>query len=221
MQGSFEQWRHGNNVPPLADSNRGDWCWINRLALSEDLLVYAPADQELMANRFERLRFGLRLDDSDQLRAQVTTYRRRWRQFLALFNFFQFSGVLLVFTTSEVEAGTAPNLELAVTGMLSGAWKKAIEETVSSLEPFVKALAAAARMVPEVEYYSDDVGDELFAELAWPDLKKPVAVLAGDQASFAEKWQTMGWIVCTDSDLKAKGWQWMIELLPEAAEGVA
>ena len=171
-----------------------------------------------MANRFERLRFGLRLDDSEQLRVQATTYQRRWRRFHALFNLFQFSGVLLAFTTSEVESGTAPNLELAVTGTLSDAWKEVIEETVSSLAPFAKALAAADRAVPDVEYYSDEIGEELFAELAWPDLSKPVAVLTGDQASFAAKWQTMGWTVCTDTDLKAKGWQWVIDLLPAAAE---
>jgi DEAD/DEAH box helicase domain-containing protein len=220
MQGSFERWRHGYSVPPLSESNRGDWCWINRLALSEDLLVYAPADQELMANRFERLRFGLRLDDSEQLRVQATTYQRRWRRFHALFNLFQFSGVLLAFTTSEVESGTAPNLELAVTGTMSDAWKEVIEETVSSLAPFAKALAAADRAVPDVEYYSDEIGEELFAELAWPDLIKPMAVLTGDQASFAAKWQTMGWTVCTDTDLKAKGWQWVIDLLPAAAEEI-
>jgi DEAD/DEAH box helicase domain-containing protein len=199
MQGSFEQWRHGYRVPPPGESNRGDWCWINRLALSEDLLVYAPADQELMGNRFERLRFGLRLDDREQLRAQTATYQRRWRQFQALFNLFQFSGALLVFTRSEVDSGTAPVLALAVTGTLSDAWKGVIEETVSSLGPFAKALAAVDRAVPAVEYYSDEIGEELFAELAWPDLDKPVAVLTGGQASFAAKWQAMGWTVCTDT----------------------
>jgi len=218
MQGAFELWRHGYNVPPLGKSNRGDWCWSNLLALSEDLLVYAPADQELMASRFEHLRFGLRLDDSEQLRAQRVTYQRRWRQFQALFNLFQFSSALSVFTTSEVASGTTPILELAVTGTLSDAWKGVIEETVSSLEPFARALANAGCAVPEVEYYCDEVGDELFAELAWPDVDKPVAVLTGDQASFAAKWQATGWTLCTDADLKAKGSQWVIDLISAAAE---
>jgi hypothetical protein len=202
-------------VPPLGESDRGAWCWINRLAPFEDLLAYAPVDQDLMASRFDRLRHALRLDDAEQVRAQ-TSYLARWRQFQALLNLLQFSESLVVFTTSEAAAGTAPILELGFADALPTAWQAVIDETVSSLEPFAKALAASGRVVPVVEYYDDAIGDELFAELAWPDLTAPLAVLSGDQASFAGKWQAAGWSVCTDADLKAKGWQWVMDLLPPA-----
>jgi DEAD/DEAH box helicase domain-containing protein len=227
MQRSFEQWRHGWSVPPLGESDRGAWCWLNRLSLFEDLLAYAPVDQDLMASRFHGLRHALRLDDSEQVRAGGAAYRTRWRQCQALLNLFQFSGSLVVFTTSEAEAGTAPLLELGMTGAAPAAWQQVIDETIAGLVPFAKALAAAQCVVPVVEHYCDALGDqlgdvlgdELFAELAWPELAAPLAVLSGDQASFARQWQAAGWTVCTDGELKAKGWQWIIDLLPSVDGG--
>ena len=213
-----EQWQNGYSIPPLGEANKGDWCWFNRLGITEDLLVYAPIDQELMANRFERIRIALRLDDSESQRSQVNTYRRIWRSFHALLNLFQFSAGLTVFTTSEVAVGTAPVLHFVSGESVSSDWQEVIDEVVSTLEPLTKAMARANCVVPELEYYSDDLPDDLFAELAWPKIKRPIAVLVGDQGAFAEQWQNAGWIVCTDKDITVKGRQWMIGLLPKVTE---
>ena len=39
-----------------------------------NLLVYAPVDETLLESRFDGLQFGLRLDDSEEQRAQATAY---------------------------------------------------------------------------------------------------------------------------------------------------
>lgn len=218
MQTAFQQWRYGFSVAPLGEQNQGDWCWSNRLALTEDLLVYAPADSELMASRFDRLRIALRLDDSEGQRAQVTAFRTLWRRFHALLNLFQFPERLTVFTTSEVEAGVAPELELVIAGMIPPGWQQVVDTVVSTLQPLAKALALAGCVMPELEYYADDLVGDAFAELAWPNASTPVAILTGDQRSFTEQWQNAGWMVCTDLDIVAKGRQWVIDLVPKAPD---
>jgi len=218
MQTVFQQWRYGFSIAPLGEQDQGDWCWSDRLALSEDLIVYAPADQELMASRFDRLHIALRLDDSEEQRSQITQFRTLWRRFHALFNLFQFTARLIVFTTSEVEAGLAPELEFVASGTIPLAWQHVIDDLVSALQPLAKALALAGRVVPMVEYYAEEFSGDAFAELAWPDAPTPVAVLTGDQRAFAEQWQNAGWMVCTDSDITAKGRQWVMDLVPKAPD---
>ena len=211
MQEALEHWRLGGDPVPLSQTDRGDWCWIRRFVLSDDLLAYAPIDGDLMANKFERMRLGLRLDDATELRAQSDSYKKRWRCFHALFNFFQFAGALTIFSTSEVHAGEAAELEVSIGVEVSAGWAAVIEAVVPSLVPIAKALSAGSCHIPETEYYDDSVGEELFGELAWPQLRKPIVILVGDQISFAERWQSAGWIVVTEADVNAKGKQWLVE----------
>ena len=73
--------------------------------------------------------------------------------------------------------------------------------------------------MPRVEYYHDHLADDLFAELAWPDLDRPVAVLVGDQAAFASQWQEGGWMVVTLGDLQANGVTWLVEMISARVVG--
>ena len=213
----FEQWRKGDSPEALTATDSGDWCWVNRFAMSDDLLAYVPADGELMANRFGRMRLALRLDDADSLRAQTISYKTRWRRFHALFNLFQFSGALSVFSTSEVQAGEAPEFEVSIQAAVSDRWAEVIDEVVQSLRPIARALSAANCIAPETEFFDDTLSDDLFGEMAWPRPKSPVVMLAGDQAAFAESWQNAGWVVVTEADVNAKGRPWLIDLVGLAA----
>lgn len=212
-------WRAGYSAPPLGREDRGDWAWIaQRLALSDDLMVYGLG-QELLLNDYTNLRVELRLGDSEQERSAEGTYRLRWRRFHALANFFQFLERVLVFTTSEVESGVIPEPTLMPEVSLDDQWQEVVEETLSSLEKLVRQMAAQGCELPEVEHYSDDLGEEPFAELAWPEASPPIALLVGDQASFAAKWRQSGWQVITDSDMQARGEAWCIEQLPKRNSG--
>ncbi|WP_257263618.1 DEAD/DEAH box helicase [Endozoicomonas sp. ONNA2] len=214
MNGQFQLWRAGYAPPPLTTSNNGNWVWVTKLALNEDLLTYGVGS-ELVTSDFTNLRMALRLGDSFDERKQSGTYLTRWRQFLAMMNLFQFADSFIPFTTSEVEADTAPDLTVEVESALSDDWVAILEETVPSLVKAAKLMAAANKVVPEVEFYNDDLPGDLSAELAWPDAKTPVALLTGDQASFAEKWQAAGWIAITDKEIKTRGEQWLLEQIPE------
>jgi DEAD/DEAH box helicase domain-containing protein len=218
MQQHFEQWRAGYGTAPLTQADNGDWCWLTSLALSGDLLVYvhAPPGKGLSAEHFDPILVALRLGDSPEERAQMGTFKLRWRRFLALFNLFQFAGDLVVFTTSELAEGGAPELLIPVSGGISAPWQAVLDEVITRFEPTVKALAAAGCRVPEVEYYSDELGDELFAELAWPGLDTPIALLSGDQASFADRWQQAQWRIITANDLQARGTPWLCDLILKA-----
>jgi DEAD/DEAH box helicase domain-containing protein len=217
MQAAFAKWRQDEGIAPLTSGDRGEWLWLTRIALSEDMLAYALCD-DLVAHQFDRVRIALRLRDGESERAQTNTFRKRWRRFQALLNFFQFASHLTLFTTSEVTAGEAPEMEISVAKALTVEWQSVLAEIVGNLDPLIKALAAAGRAVPQVEFYCDDLSEDLFAELAWPDLETPVALLTGDQASGADQWQQAGWRVITDGELTARGTQWLVDLLPAADE---
>lgn len=216
MNVAFEQWRNGDAVRPLQKEDTGAWIWLNRVTLSDDLMAYAPIN-DLDSGKFENMHIGLRLDDRFEKRQKTGAYRERWRQFMAMMNFFQFTGKLIVFATSETEAGTAPELPMAYAAGLDPEWQNVLDETIPRLEPLVKSLSQAGRVVPETEYHDEALEDELFAELAWPENRPPIAFLAGDQGSFTGKWQQAGWTVITDADLQGRGIKWVVSQVPEAA----
>jgi DEAD/DEAH box helicase domain-containing protein len=215
---SIGMWQSGYNPPPLNTDNQGDWLWLTRIGKTEDLFACALAD-ELANDDFQQLRMALRLDDSESERSQTSTYRLRWRRFMGMFNLFQFSAHLNVFTTSEAEKGLAPEFEVAVAAGINSDWQDVISEVITALEPFVRILAKSDKMMPEVEYYDDNLGDELFAELAWPDVSKPIAVLTGDQASFANQWQQAGWKIITNDDFAALGLKNCVNQIPDGPKG--
>ena len=209
----LETWQRGYPVAPLSGENTGDWVWLTRLALLEDLLAYAYA-QELVTNDFTNLKIALRLGDSYEERKGKESYLVRWRQFLAMMNLFQFADAFLPFTSSEAEDGTAPEIAVRVESAISAEWLEIIENTVPSLVKVVKLMASANKQVPIIEFYNDDLGDDLCAELAWPNITSPVALLVGDQSSFASKWQQIGWKIITEQEIMSKGDSWLLGQLP-------
>ncbi|MCW4276421.1 MAG: DUF1998 domain-containing protein [Candidatus Thiodiazotropha taylori] len=210
-------WRRGETMSNLASTDRGDWCWERRFTLSDDLLAYAPADGQLMANQFEQLRMVLRLEDRAEMRSQVGVFKTHWRRFHALFNLFQFSGALTVSCVSEAVEGVVPELDIAIKTALSDVWSDVLNEVLPSLATLAQQLGAAGCLPPQTEYYDARLSDDLFGEMAWPDLAPPVVFLVGDQASFATAWQSAGWRVVTEADMNARGRAWFTELLLNGA----
>ena len=213
LRNAIDLWRSGYSPAPIANE-AGDWLWLSRISLSEDMIAYALGE-ELSEGKFERLRIALRLEDSDVERKKDKTYRVRWRQFLAMLNFFQFASNFSFFTTSEVIEGTAPELIIDLGAGLSDEWEDLIEEAASSQEQLIRAMATEGSVLPEVEFYSDDVPEDAFAELAWPDSKPSIAVLIGDQTSYAKKWTDAGWKVFMDKDIQALGIMAIVTQLPK------
>lgn len=214
---NLQLWQSGYTPPPMATGVGGDWSWITGLGLDDDLLLSAY-NQELLLSKFTNLRVIARLGDSESERANEALYKPRWRRFLALMNLFQFADSFTLFTTMEVDLGCSPDISLEVVSSWSSDWQDVIDETLPSLVRIAKLLAARNKVIPEVEFYNDDLGEDLFADMAWPDLQKPLALLVGDQAFFAPKWQSAGWKVVTEVDLKAQGDEWLLGLIPEQGE---
>lgn len=208
-------WRQGYPVPPLDKSEKGEWAWLAQgLSVTNDLFTYGLGEQ-LLSNDYTNLNVELRLGDSESERSGTETYKQRWRCFHALVNFFQFLDNTLFYTTSEVEEGVIPEPTLVPHVSLDEQWQELLEDAVGHVRKLIPLLAAAGCALPEGEYYSDDLADDLFAELAWPDADTPIAILAGTQEEFAVQWQTAGWHAMTMKEIEERGEQWCIKQLPK------
>ena len=151
-------------------------------------------------------------------------YEERWRRFLACLNLFQFSENFLFWTASESLSGTAPEIPLGAATTLEEEWQAVLDAVLPSLRPYVQELAAAGLpvpdAVPQVELFNEQINDDAFAELAWPNCVPPVGVLAGDQTNFAPQWQKQGWKIFTPDDLQAKGVGHLVDQLASSFSGV-
>ncbi|WP_299018076.1 DEAD/DEAH box helicase [uncultured Photobacterium sp.] len=214
MDNLFTLWSQGYSIPAIDHTSKGDWVWLNRIGETEDLLAYAYG-KELILHDYTNLKISLRLDDSEAIRSKRETYLKRWRQCLAIMNLFQFAQSFIPFATSEFEEGTAPIITPKIATSISSEWQDVLDNTLPSLIKLVKSMAAADKAVPEVEFYNDDLAEELYAELAWPEASPPIAILWGDQTNFCSTWQDTGWKVITDRDIKVKGGSWLLSQLPE------
>ena len=119
--------------------------------------------------------------------------------------------------------GNAPDIPLEAATAVSDEWQPILDEVMPSLRPYIQELAAAGLptpgAIPKVEVFNEQIDDDAFAELAWPDCKPPVALLAGDQADFALKWQGQGWKVITPDELQAKGIAYLVDQLAKGISG--
>ncbi len=75
------------------------------------------------------------------------------------------------------------------------------------------------KAIPKVEHFNNQIDDDAFAEMAWPNSKPPIAILAGDQTAFAGQWQKQGWKVFTPDELQAKGISCLIDQLAQSLSG--
>ncbi len=181
-----------------------------RAGLGGDVIASIPVDS-LISNRRQDITVLARLGDGE---AEVSgsDFKERWRRFLACMNLYQFLNEFRFWAASEA-AEQEVTLPSASTGELSDEWNAVLEGVTLSVRPLVVALEEGDAALPEVEHYGDGVGDEAFAELAWPQATPPAALLVGDQEAFAQQWQRCGWQTILLTDIQAKGVEWMIERL--------
>jgi DEAD/DEAH box helicase domain-containing protein len=208
---ALETWSVGSALPPVAPAANGTWVYNDRSGLVQDVIACIGLD-DLYSNRQAGLVLLARLGDTDA-ECAGSDFPERWRRFLSCLNLYQFCDNFRLWAASEAVSGSAPGISLGAAAVLSDEWQAVIEGIVSTLQVYVPELAAADVCPPEVEHYNDNIGDDAFAEMAWTQLAPPIAVLAGDQADFAEKWREQGWVVATPDDLQANGVRWLIDLI--------
>jgi DEAD/DEAH box helicase domain-containing protein len=212
---SLETWRAGAALPTITFRDGADWVYNDKVALNQDLVTCISVDDAVSLRR-DRVIVMTRLGDSS---AEVTgsDYPERWRRFLACVNLYQFCDTFRFWTSSEVALDQAPELPLADVAAVTDDWQRIVEQIAPSLRSHVLELAAAGLPVPaglpKVEYFNDEIDDDAFAELAWPNAKPRIALLAGDQEDFASQWQKLDWKVIVPDELQAKGVSHLVDLI--------
>lgn len=207
-EATIKNWCASGGWSAPQPSSSGTWILNNLLTQNPDF-VFALHQADLMDRRTDGVLVLGRLGDSAAERSG-TDYRERWRRFLASMNLFQFVSQFEFFAASEHYEEDSWSMPSRATG-ISQEWEQILQLVVGSLVTQVRQLAEIGCALPDVEFYHDGLIDDACAELAWPQRK--VAVLAGDQVSFAERWQDIGWRVVTSDDLTAKGAGWFANLL--------
>lgn len=207
---ALNNWRSGQDFIVPASIDNGEWICYDKISGGIDVIALSTI-ADCLTTRRARVRVTARLDDSDE-RLATQTYRPRWRKFLSCLNLLQFCGAFSFFTTSEVEAGTAPDVLPAISFVeASGEWAQVRAEIISSLRFVVDELAAAGVQVPQAAYEDEAVDENAVAELAW--LETRIAVLGGEQALLVAAWQANAWTVVTANEIQAKGTAFLIELI--------
>ncbi|MBF0233005.1 MAG: DEAD/DEAH box helicase [Desulfamplus sp.] len=208
---SIKSWQTGQGLKTIENSETGTHLFFDSISFNQDIVIFSSMEDVLLRKAG---RFGIlgHLGDTEP-EINGSDFHERWRRFLACLNFYQFHDNFRFWTTSEAENGTAPDFGVEDKKTLPQEWQEVKEETVSVFYPLVERLSMAGSPIPEVEYYNDAVDSDAFAELAWPDLSPPVAVLAGEQADFSENWQKDGWKVVVPNDLEINGIEWFKNLI--------
>ncbi|MDB4373010.1 DUF1998 domain-containing protein, partial [Mariniblastus sp.] len=220
LQSALNDWRCTGAIANLPQQDGGEWVHLEKASLTNDLVSYMKVDDAL-TNRHGNTIMVARLGDSD---SEVTgsDFEERWRRFLACMNLYQFLGSFHFWASSEVGEGTAPEIPFNVTIEIANEWQEIRDEVTSSLRHCVDDLANAGlplpRALPVVEHYNDAIDDDAFAEMAWPTLNPPLAILAGDQEAFGAQWQELGWKVFTPDSLQVNGFEALAERLREPAD---
>ena len=175
---ALNNWRSGQDFVVPASSDNGEWICSDKISGAKDVVALSTI-ADCLTNRRDRVRVSARLDDNAPERLANQAYRPRWRKFLSCLNLLQFCGAFSFFTTSEVEAGTAPDvLPDTSFAQATGEWAQVRSEVISSLRYVVDELAATGGPVPQAAYEDEAADENAVAELAW--LKTRIAVLGGD-----------------------------------------
>ena len=209
---ALKDWQNGAAMAMLKHTDSGEWIYNDRASLNQDIITYISLDDAL-CNNSSNVTALVRLGDSE---SEVTgsDYCERWRRFHACLNLYQFCDLYKVWATSEIKSGYDPEILFTQSVLVSEMWDEVIKEVTTPLRPYVQKLAVELEdLVPQVEFFNNNIDDDAFAELAWPEINKPIVILAGDQISFSEKWQGLGWQVVVPEDIHARGITWLIDLL--------
>jgi len=217
LQAALESWRTGQGFADIPPVENGEWVYNQRASLTQDIVAYIR-ESDLFSNRRSQLVILGRLGDSE---AECTgsDFLERWRRFLACLNLYQFCENFVFWTSTEARTGEAPDLPWQSRATLPPEWQDVLDAVTSSLKVYIPDLAEADVPIPAVEHFNDDVSDDCFAEMAWPDLETPVAVLVGDQADFGPRWKAGGWAVLTSDELQREGVRALIDLLRGPQKG--
>jgi DEAD/DEAH box helicase domain-containing protein len=211
LRGALNNWCNGGNFVVPVKSENGEWVCNDRASCLTDVVAFTTIGA-CLENRRDQVLVTARLGDSENECEQDKIYRPRWRMFLACLNLFQFCGNFVFFTTSEIEAGTAPDvIPDTKVSVADGEWASVRGEVIASLQYVVDELAVAEVSLPLVAYEDDDITEGAVAELAWIDIR--IAVLAGTQILLQNAWQEQGWQVVTSDDLQARGTGFLIDKL--------
>jgi DEAD/DEAH box helicase domain-containing protein len=195
-------WAH----PP--ESASGVWALNAAFTLSTDAFV-ALHQEDFMERKVAGVMVTARLGDSAAERSG-TAYKERWRRFLAGMNLFQFLTQFEFFAGSDHQEAELWAMPSRSSAGISAEWAGVLQLAVGSLLGVLRQMAERAIPVPMVEFYHDELTDDACAELAWKGHR--IAVLVGDQASFATHWQNLGWKVVTHDELSAKSIDWFSSL---------
>ncbi|MGA1369495.1 MAG: DUF1998 domain-containing protein, partial [Blastocatellia bacterium] len=201
LQRAVAVWQSGGPFPKPPTHGGAEWIYFDTVHPDGDLITCQPSADALRGAHQRLTILGRLADQPDEV--AKGDFRRRWRRFLATLNLFQFRERFGIATTSEVAAGTAPELDLAPATVIPPAWESLLAGVAASLRPLTRELAARGVPLPLVEHYLEGIDEEAFAELAWPEAVPPVAILAGEQATLAVEWQRRGWRVATPDDLSS------------------
>ena len=218
LTSSLEGWRAGNALFPPETVEGGDWAWNDKAGLNQDMLTCMTVD-DAISNRVHQAFVLGRLNDSEH---EVTgsEFHERWRRFLASMNLYQFCDTFRFWSTSEAMSGDAPDLPFAEAAVPIDEWQDIVNDVAAEVRQYVRDLGRMdlpeVARTPLVEHFNDNIDDDAFAELAWPALTPPVAVLAGDQATLARKWQDLGWKVIVPDDLQARGVQYLRDTIEQS-----
>ncbi len=195
LRAALNTWQQGGPLAPLPATTGAAWVVSDRLTLEQDIAACIPTS-EVLSRRPTSIIFLGRLDDRND-ECSSPDYSTRWRRFLGCLNLLQFANNFHFHATSEIDAGTAPDLLLHTPAGIPAAWQPILDAVAPSLEPLVRQLASSGAALPQTEYFLDDFAEESFAELAWPTASPPLAILAGEQATLAAEWQRRGWSIAT------------------------
>lgn len=217
LQTALADWRSSGAIAQLPHAEGGSWVHNERASLTSDFITYMKVDDAL-TNRLSKAIMIARLGDGE---AEVTgsDFEERWRRFLSCMNIYQFLGHFHFWSSSEIAQNLASEIPFEVAESISPEWKEVRDDVTASLRHYVDDLAAAGlplpEALPEVEHYNDEIDDDAFAEMAWPNLTPPIAVLAGDQEAFSKQWQDSGWKVFTPDSLQASGISALVDRLTQ------
>lgn len=210
---ALNAWRAGGSLPPVAEAEDGEWVYNDKATLTQDFVSFISLGDALSNRQGQTIMLG-RLGDSE---AEVSgsDYLERWRRFLSCLNLYQFAGNFGFWTTKEVQDGIAPEIPLEAAPDLAAPWADILKQTTSIVRPYADELARAGLPLPGglpvLEHFNDGIDDDAFAELAWPQCKPPIALLAGEQTEFTSRWQQLGWKVFTPAELQAGGISTLVE----------